>query len=345
TTRVVPFEFELLQKRFLYVGPQAEELLGYPLRRWYSLNFWETTVARADVARVESAFADAVVGQKTDFECEFRMVNSDGDPIWIRQIVRLESRSETDYQSRGFLIDISAAKSLEAALEESHRELRELSQRYDQDRERERVAVSREIHDELGQVLTLFRLDLSWIMRRLSAPKDAAVDEQIMAKLGQMETQIETTLQIVRRITTRLRPPILDEFGLAEAIRWQASEFSRRAGIRCDVHIEPVECHSRDTSTAVFRIFQEILTNVARHARARRVDIRLSQVGVEMKLTVSDNGCGFATDQVRGFGLLGMRERTEALGGTLEVQSEPGHGTCVTLRVDCAPSPAIPLPT
>jgi signal transduction histidine kinase len=138
----------------------------------------------------------------------------------------------------------------------------------------------------------------------------------------------------MRRILTSLRPPVLDEFGLIAALEWQAGEFSRRVGIRCDLQTEPIECADMGLATAIFRTFQEILTNIARHANASSVKVKLGRTPAGVMLTVSDNGRGFLpsdAEREKSFGLLGMRERAESLGGILTISSTISVGTTVTV--------------
>jgi signal transduction histidine kinase len=163
-----------------------------------------------------------------------------------------------------------------------------------------------------------------------------------------MKRMIDGTLQTVRRITTNLRPPVLDELGLKAAIEWQAAGFSRRVGIRCEVEAESLECSCKETATALFRIFQEILTNVARHAHASRVCVRFFIKDSRLILAVSDNGRGFRPsvgDKTSGFGILGMGERAEALGGRVDISSTPGHGTTVTVSLPASAAIESPMAT
>jgi two-component system, NarL family, sensor histidine kinase UhpB len=147
---------------------------------------------------------------------------------------------------------------------------------------------------------------------------------------------VDATLHTVRRVISNLRPAVLDELGLKPAIEWQAQEFSRRAGIRCAVQAEVVENVDKEVEIAVFRIFQELLTNVLRHARASRVNVEFSGVPPNLNLAVRDNGRGFSLAEAAGkksFGLLGMRERVSALGGRFEITSKPGEGTAVAVSL------------
>lgn len=333
-TRVIPLEMDLATQRFLYVGPQAAPLLGYPLNKWYGASFWRTTVHEEDAEVVEGLFREALENPNSDIDVEFRMRTETGEFKWLRQIVRRGLGEEKE--CRGFLIDISAAKAMEAEREETRKQLRELAMQGQKLLEEERMRVAREIHDELGQALTLLRIDLAWLGGRVNRLLPGEPGAPLMEKMEGMERQLEATLQAARRITTALRPPVLDEFGLAEAIEWQANDFSRRAGIRCQVHTQFQSNVPKEVETAAFRIFQEILTNVARHAKATRVEVRLEQSADSLWLSVRDNGCGFnpgAAKKKAGFGLLGMRERVEGSGGRLVIMSTPGEGTTISVTL------------
>ncbi len=217
-------------------------------------------------------------------------------------------------------------------LQESLGLLRALAAHLQSVREDERTLVAREIHDELGQALTAMKMDLVWMMQRL-----AGAEKPLRAKAHDMLKLIDGTILSVRRIASTLRPGMLDDLGLSAAIQWQAQEFQARTGIECKLVMPPenVELDS-GRSTAVFRIFQETLTNVARHAAATRVVVKLKITGKDLILEVVDNGRGFETGAIttsESIGLLGMRERALLLGGGFEIRSSPGKGTGVTVRV------------
>jgi signal transduction histidine kinase len=220
----------------------------------------------------------------------------------------------------------------EEALRRSQEELRNLSAHLESVREEERTRLAREIHDELGQTMTALKMDLSWLNRRLEQQHEA-----LHAKTHSMETLIDATIRTVQRLSSELRPGLLDDLGLAAAIEWQAEEFQKRAGIACDVRLDLGEITlSRDHTTAIFRIYQETLTNVIRHARATRVSVLLQAQDNQMVLEVKDNGRGITEEETRGakaFGLIGMRERVIALKGQLVINGRPGQGTTVTVTV------------
>jgi PAS domain S-box-containing protein len=246
--------------------------------------------------------------------------------------------------------DISVLKQAEEKLRKSHEELeqlvkertaeltilsiqlRNLSTYLQEAREKERTLIAREIHDELGQSLTALKMDLSLLTRRL--PKG---ENKVLEKAESMAALIETTIQSVKRISTELRPGILDHLGLTAALDWQANEFRKRTGITCDVVCEPDEIVvDRDRTTTVFRIFQETMTNIARHANASKVDVLLKREEKELVLQVKDNGVGIAEEQlsdVGSLGLIGMRERVHYWGGTLAITGTRNKGTMVDARI------------
>jgi signal transduction histidine kinase len=213
-------------------------------------------------------------------------------------------------------------------------QLRALSARLLEVREQERATISRRVHDELGQALTALQWDVAKLCEELALP-DTAHKNSATARLKAMSDTITGALRTVRTVAAELRPPILDQFGLLAAIRWQAGEFQSRYGIACAV-VSDAEHHApgRCTATAMFRIFQEILTNVARHAGATQVRVRLGEASGALTLTVEDNGKGLAAGrECASMGILGMRERAWLLGGGVEIASTPGAGTTVSVRI------------
>jgi signal transduction histidine kinase len=215
-------------------------------------------------------------------------------------------------------------------LRESEEKLRRLAAHLISVREEERAHIAREIHDELGQVLTGLKMEVTWLAKRLK-------DKDLVEKTDSMSKLIDSTVQTVRKIATGLRPEMLDDMGLVAAVSWQAKEFQKRTGIRCRAKLPPETAKlDVDISTTMFRIFQEILTNVARHSRATRVDmeLRINEDGVALE--VSDNGVGIADAELNGkksLGLLGMHERALLFGGEVRINGTPGHGTRVSVSI------------
>jgi signal transduction histidine kinase len=218
----------------------------------------------------------------------------------------------------------------------SYEQSRALSARLQLVREEERIRIAREIHDVLGQALTGLRMDVWWLAKRISESEDIE-RSKILSKLESMSMLINGTIPSVRKLATDLRPGVLDDLGLLAAIEWQAREFEERTGISCDCTfgVEDVEWDS-DRATAVFRIFQEILTNVARHANANKVGITMNESVGSIILEVTDDGRGIKEGEVSGnqsLGLLGMRERALLFGGEVRIDRGDKKGTIVTVRI------------
>ena len=223
----------------------------------------------------------------------------------------------------------------EQRLRTSEENLRALAGHLQSVREEERIHIAREIHDELGQALTGLKFDLASFAKGFDGDDARARQEKQQA----LSLAIDRIINSVRRIASGLRPEVLDEIGLAAAFEWQAREFQRRTGIRCHVAIAAQFADpDKDRSTALFRIFQELLTNVARHANATRVNVALGEGESALALCVEDNGRGIREDEIespRSLGFLGLRERVLAFGGSIEVKGDAGKGTkvCVSIPV------------
>jgi signal transduction histidine kinase len=210
--------------------------------------------------------------------------------------------------------------------------LRGLAARQQNVREEERTRIARELHDELGQQLTGFKMDLSWVKGRMGKTQP-----ELAERLQATIRRVDGTVDAVRRIATELRPGVLDLLGLVAAIEWQAQEFRRRTGIETDLELHSDNAPVDDTrGTTIFRILQEALTNVARHAGASRVEIEFTQAKDELGLEVRDNGRGIDVSQASGthsLGLVGIRERAIACGGYLSIHGTPGGGTSIAVRI------------
>jgi PAS domain S-box-containing protein len=231
----------------------------------------------------------------------------------------------------GVVFSITASKCNEEALTASRQLLRELSAHMEGVREEERKNIAREVHDELGQALTAMRMDVS-LLRLQFGEHSIALLERILS----MRDAVDRTIGVVRQVTSALRPTALD-LGLTAALEWQVEEFTRRSGIACVLHTGEVEVVLNDShATVLFRIVQESLTNVLKHAAATSVEVTLRFEDGQVRLDVCDNGIGFTTQAPRKpgkFGLMGMRERVLMLGGTVAFQSANGTGTCVLVRL------------
>ncbi|MCK4221807.1 MAG: PAS domain S-box protein, partial [Dehalococcoidia bacterium] len=232
----------------------------------------------------------------------------------------------------GIYRDITERKNAEEELRGSRQQLRELAAHLQGVRERERTSIARELHDEMGQTLTALKMDLSWLNKRL--PRDETL---LLDKIKAMVKLTDATIRAVKRISAELRPGILDDLGLTAAIEWETEEFQKRTGIKCELSMdEELIVLEQDRSTAIFRIFQEALTNVSRHARANRVKASLREEAGGLVLRVVDDGKGITEKQAshpRSFGLIGMRERTLAMGGEFGIEGVAGEGTTLTVRL------------
>ncbi len=236
--------------------------------------------------------------------------------------------------------DITERKQFEAELRKSQADLRSLAGHMDLAREDERTRIAREIHDELGQMLTGFKMDLAWLEKKLASPTPGE-PFLLLSKVQSMFGLLHSMVQTVRRISAELRPGVLDTLGLEAAVEWQVNDFQQRTGIRCSVSGNLREdALARPAATALFRVLQESLTNVARHAKASRVNVSMEETNDQVVLQVSDNGTGIAAADLRKggtFGLLGMRERLSALGGKCDICGEAGRGTIVYVSVPVQP--------
>lgn len=246
-----------------------------------------------------------------------------------------ERTQQLDTVNRQLQNEIAAHRRAEADLHQSREELRALAGYLQSAREKERTRIAREIHDELGHVLTALKMDLARLSRRLEK------EEELFQKSISMMELIDNAMQIVQHITSELRPGLLDHLGLAAAMEWQAREFQKRTAIECELSLDENQAPpSPDLATDLFRIFQETLTNAARHSRGTRINASLKATNGEYVLTVRDNGRGIAEDQIaspHSLGLIGIRERVLAWNGDIQIVGVPKQGTTVIVRV--------PMPT
>ncbi len=229
----------------------------------------------------------------------------------------------------GIATDITAVK-------KAQEQLRRLSGSIMANQEKERAGIARELHDELGQLLTALRMDAVWLQERVK--KD---DPKAAERAGALCALIDTTIEEVRGMAIRLRPGVLDDLGLVDALEWFTTEFERRAQFACIFTHKAIPTVDDTIATAAYRIAQEALTNVARHALASRAEVVLQMSRQVLLLEVSDDGCGFNPDTLpenQVLGLAGMRERATLVGGELNIQSDPGKGTRVSFKVPLHPN-------
>jgi PAS domain S-box-containing protein len=243
--------------------------------------------------------------------------------------------AKRDHPPRVLVInsDITERKRAEESLVLQKEQLRALAERLQRVREEDRKQVARDLHDQIGQILTAIKMDMTWVTRHLPESQD-----MVCSRLKESIAMIDDSVKAVRTICSGLRPGVLDDLGLAAAIEWQANDFAARNDVHCHVTVPPVDLHlDGDRATATFRIFQECLTNIIRHAQAKSVRIELIQEEESILLVVEDDGIGFcessAPNAFASLGLLGMKERAQFCGGDALITSSPGSGTKVTVRV------------
>lgn len=273
------------------------------------MSFWSASGYNNDMSPLTAA-------QKPNAELEARLVELN------HQLLIAQTNLESEIADR---------QRTEEEFRRSTEQLRELSARLQSVREEERTRISRAIHDELGQILTGLKMDVVWLQGHLDPQQPA-----LLAKTQAMSRLIDTTVQMVRRISTELRPGILD-LGLVATIEWQLQEFQTRTGIESTLISPAAETTLNDDgSTAVFRILQEILTNVIRHAQATRLEVMIEETAAFLTLRVHDNGRGITDSEIhspKSIGLLGMQERARLQAGEVQFHGSPGRGTTVTVRL------------
>lgn len=230
-------------------------------------------------------------------------------------------------------IDISDRKKAEQEAEKSYKAIRTLTEHLQNIREEERAHIAREIHDELGQQLTVMKMDISWINKKIAA----VGDDPVKQKIKELISMLDQTVKTVRRISSELRPSLLDDLGLTAAMEWQLNEFEKRSGIKTNLNVPADDIRLPDSvKTSLFRIFQESLTNVVRHSHAKKVTVVFEQKNGNLVLSIIDDGKGFdkqKTADKKTLGILGMKERTSMIGGSYEITSKPGKGTSVVVTI------------
>lgn len=308
-------------------GWRADEVIGHPLPTVGPTQSEEHRLLRERVLAGD-AFSDMEIVRR----------RKDGSEIDISlSTAPLRDRDGLVCGLIGLMSDISGRKRTATELRQAYEQLRALSQRLDSVREEESARIAREIHDELGQALTAAKLDLAWVITRLEKSDDPMIRTRIRERLLALTHSTEATIQAVRKIATALRPRILDELGLVAAIEWLGHDFETRTGVRCHCSLPP-HTISLDPgqATALFRICQEALTNVMRHAHATHVHLCVARTDHEVTLEVTDDGHGIpdqALASSRSLGLLGMRERAQQWGGTLSIRRTSEKGTTLTVKM------------
>lgn len=302
------------------VGGTVEKLLKQNFRQ---LESWKTS------GMLEAA--EDVLAAGTERTMDIDVISTFGKEVWFAcRFVRFQFEDQPHLLA--LFTDISKRKQVEKELRASEAQLRNLTAYVQKVAEIERTNIAREIHDELAQTLTVLKMDMTWLKKKLPVGQ-----KPLSEKTNTMLKTIDGTIETMKRIATNLRPGILDDLGLAAAIEWQAEEFEKQTGVKCKVILDAEDITlDRDRNTAIFRIFQETLTNVARHAKATQVTVSLKEKEGMIELTVKDNGKGITKEEIahpKSYGLIGIRERAKILNGNSIIKGVHGKGTSVTVEI------------
>jgi len=315
---------------FAYISEGSENLVGYAPAAIAHRDMGLRSLVHPDDKAGYHQTQDHALDTDSDWSWQGRILTRQGEQRWAEIKAITRQLEDGAYVWDGIVWDITESKRIELELAASREQLRELSAHLESVREEEKARIAREVHDELGQMLTVLKLETS--MCELAY---AQLDPGLNERLNSMKRLIAQLFQLVRDVATALRPPILDA-GIASAIEWQARRFEARTQIPCLVQVpDNLPPLSDAKAIGLFRILQEALTNVMRHAQAHTVELTLTLEGADLCLTVSDDGVGFvaAAGRPTSFGLVGMRERVLIMGGQLSLDSAPGEGTTLSVRV------------
>lgn len=312
--------------QFTYVSDHAEKLLGYTWEEWKSdPTFWQDHIHPEDKDWVID-FCKDYTRRKKEHQFEYRMIAKDGRVVWLADFVTVVVENDQPGQLRGVMVDITARKKTEEELREKNIQLKELSRHLQDVREEERKYLAREVHDELGQLAAVVKMDIDWLQIKMPG-----LPEVQAKRISHAATTTGLLISTIRRLASELRPVMLDELGLHTSLEWLCGKFEETNGIPC-VFESSFEDDGLGipVKTALFRICQEALSNVKRHSAATRANVSIRLNGDLIQLMISDNGIGFDVQQKTGtVGLIGMRERSLSVNGTLMIESEPGKGTII----------------
>ena len=313
--------------RVVYCNRQLAQLLQISPAQVANALF-QTYVPPAEREPFASLLSQAVHGAAKG---EISLIAADGTVIPARLTCSRVTPAESPILAV-LVSDLTEQKQLQARVTEATQHLRRLTARLQVVQEEERTRIAREIHDQLGGALTGLKMDLTYLAKQAG---EGAVDWP--SRLKTIAASIDTLINMIRRIATDLRPALLDDFGLLEALQWQLADFQTRSGLECDficpegdVPLNP------EKSIAVFRVFQEALTNVVRHAQASRVEVRVERQTDSLLLQIHDDGRGLDPEHLanqQSLGLLGMRERIQLLSGGFDISSAPGQGTTIRVTI------------
>jgi PAS domain S-box-containing protein len=311
-----------------YISEGVKELTGYPLNDFLMnrVRSFASLIYIDDKKRVMKSIGDAL-NKKNSFTVEYRIVSAQSEIKWIWGRGKGVFEENKIIALEGFFSDITDKKKAEEELKSSLEQLHHLAQHIEEVRENERLAISRELHDDLGQALTAVKIDLATI-------KQNVTDMATVLKINRASALVSDTIKTVQRLTSQLRPQIINDLGLGTAIEWYTKEFEQRNRVKIYLDMDSDITIAPEASLIIFRIMQEALTNIARYSEATSVKIMLSKKGDNIDFSISDNGIGITEDKLyskNSFGIISMKERAASLGGTLKIYREDNHFTVINL--------------
>jgi PAS domain S-box-containing protein len=311
--------------KFLYVSPNVKSILDFE-----PTDLVDTNVLSKVFGKDKTLMAEIL--SKQGGSAMYRYRDRVGKWHWFESSGRMYNTSSGDRRMVMVSRDITQRRQVEQEIEISRKQLQHFTEHLEHILEEERKRISRELHDELGQLLTILKFDLSWL--RLEGAKFGS---DVIAKINSMMDSLNEALASVKRISKEIRPPQLDALGLGGALKWDIDQVEKKTGLKGIVTIEPAEFEVKgQISTVLYRIFRESLTNVIRHAQAQNVYIRLSHKPNSIVLSIRDDGRGITKKELAGLtslGFVGMRERVRMIGGTLTVEGKHGKGTMISVEV------------
>ena len=323
TTKVVSWEAEVENQRFTYVSEQAVKMLGYPASDWYEPNFLASHIHPDDRRRVLSTYRKRTHPAE-HFDLTFRMIGNDGKVAWVQNLVSVMPETGSAGHMHGFMIDISERKRAEETL-------RFLGSRLIAAQEEERKRIARELHDDLNQRMAVLSIELDQLSQKIQNSLS------LRKRVHKMQLQAQEISSDIHRLSYKLHPSKLDHLGLAAAVKSLCDELSVSGKLRVHFHQSGVRSDlPKDVTLCLFRIAQETLRNCVKHSGAESVQLLLTKTGNAIRLSISDNGCGFDTKSDlmdKGLGFISMHERLRLVGGEIKICSQPRHGTRIDVLV------------
>jgi two-component system sensor histidine kinase UhpB len=317
----------------VYVSPKIEGLLGFTAEQWCKEPQLRIRQLHPDDREYVLKAINDATANGSSFSIDYRIYRHDGTLRWFHDEARVVVGAQGEpLFLQGAVLDVTERKQAQAELEQSHQELQDLIAALDSLRVEEQKRLAHEMHDDFGQMLAAMKMDLSTLQQHL--PQS---DARIVRQLSSINELVDAMVVSVRRIIADLPPKVLEDVGLYSALEFITANFEKRHRIACRLHLsDPEPILEAKVATAIYRVVQETLNNVAKHAHANYVEARVICSGADINLCVKDNGRGMAPDKLQkpgSFGLIGMRQRVTALGGEINIDSAEGAGTAIKITI------------